>query len=87
MPKSKFPEAAKTVRAGFLKEAYITLPHKEAKMAEQILETIQPIPAPVKRADFRKNQNQAKRTYHCRKEIVALENVEKEAGGKGFGRV
>ncbi|ACF29304.1 penicillin-binding protein [Neisseria gonorrhoeae DGI2] len=70
----------KTVRAGFLKEAYITLPHKEAKMAEQILETIQPIPAPVKKGQIL-GKIKIRQNGHtiAEKEIVALENVEKRS--------
>ncbi|MCL5811295.1 D-alanyl-D-alanine carboxypeptidase [Neisseria meningitidis] len=70
----------KTVRAGFLKEAYITLPHKEAKMAEQILETIQPIPAPVKKGQILGKIKIRQNGYTlAEKEIVALENVEKRS--------
>lgn len=70
----------KTVRAGFLKEAYITLPHKEAKMAEQILETIQPIPAPVKKGQILGKIKIRQNGYTItEKEIVALENVEKRS--------
>lgn len=69
----------KTVRAGFLKEAYITLPHKEAKMAEQILETIQPIPAPVKKGQVLGKIKIRQNGYTiAEKEIVALEDVEKK---------
>lgn len=70
----------KTVRAGFLKEAYITLPHKEAKTAEQILETIQPIPAPVKKGQILGKIKIRQNGYTiAEKEIVALENVEKRS--------
>lgn len=70
----------KTVRAGFLKEVYITLPHKEAKTAEQILETIQPIPAPVKKGQIL-GKIKIRQNGHtvAEKEIAALENVEKRS--------
>ena len=70
----------KNVHAGFPKGVYITLPHTQAKTAEQILETIQPIPAPVKKGQIL-GKIKIRQNGHtvAEKEIAALENVEKRS--------
>ncbi|HFC8546504.1 TPA: D-alanyl-D-alanine carboxypeptidase family protein [Neisseria lactamica] len=75
-----FDGSKKTVRAGFPKAAYITVPHTGAKTAEQILETIQPVPAPVKKGQVLGKIKIRQNGYTlAEKEIVALENVEKRS--------
>ena len=70
----------KTVRAGFPKATYITVPHTGVKAAEQILETIQPIPAPVKKGQILGKIKIRQNGYTvAEKEIAALENVEKRS--------
>ena len=69
----------KNVHAGFPKGVYITLPHTQAKTAEQILETIQPLRAPVRKGQVLGKIKIRQNGYTiAEKEIVALENVEKK---------
>lgn len=69
----------KNVHAGFPKGVYITLPHTQAKTAEQILETIQPLRAPVRKGQVLGKIKIRQNGYTIvEKEIVALEDVEKK---------
>lgn len=69
----------KNVHAGFPKGVYITLPHTQAKTAEQILETIQPLRAPVRKGQVLGKIKIRQNGYTiAEKEIVALEDVEKK---------
>lgn len=69
----------KNVHAGFPKGVYITLPHTQAKTAEQILETIQPLHAPVRKGQVLGKIKIRQNGYTiAEKEIVALEDVEKK---------
>ncbi|WP_301673638.1 D-alanyl-D-alanine carboxypeptidase family protein [Neisseria blantyrii] len=69
----------KNVHAGFPKGVYITLPHTQAKTAEQILETIQPLRAPVRKGQVL-GKIKIRQNGHtvAEKEIAALEDVEKK---------
>lgn len=75
----------KAVNVGFLEPAYITVPHGEGKNIKPMLETVQPILAPVQKGQI---LGKLKITYNgktlAEKNVVALESVE-EAGF--FGRL
>ena len=73
------------VNVGFLEAAHITIPHGEGKNIKPVLETVQPILAPVQKGQI---LGKLKITYNgqtlAEKNVVALDNVE-EAGF--FGRL
>ena len=73
------------VNVGFLEAAHSTIPHGEGKNIKPVLETVQPILAPVQKGQI---LGKLKITYNgqtlAEKNVVALDNVE-EAGF--FGRL
>lgn len=77
--------SANAVGVGFLDAAYVTIPHGEGQSIKPVLETVQPVLAPIQKGQvLGKLRIMNGSTVLAEKSVVALNNVD-EAGW--FGRI
>ncbi|WP_416190823.1 D-alanyl-D-alanine carboxypeptidase family protein [Neisseria sp. CCUG12390] len=77
--------ATKAVNVGFVDETYVTIPHDTGRSLKPILETVQPVLAPIEKGQvLGKLKLMKDNEVVAEKEVVALNNV---AEGSWFSRI